>query len=47
VEKLGRRFARRDKPMAGGMGLIINNEKANRIFNTNFIASLFEEEGRW
>lgn len=44
--ELKRRFARRDKPMAGGMGLIINNEKANRIFNTNFIASLFEEEGK-
>jgi hypothetical protein len=32
--------------MAGGMGLIVINEKANKVYNTNFVASLFEEEGR-
>jgi hypothetical protein len=31
--------------MAGGMGLIVINEKANKVYNTNFVASLFEEEG--
>lgn len=40
-----RRFAHKNKSMAGGMGLIVINEKANKVYNTNFVASLFEEEG--
>ena len=28
------------------LGLIIRNEYANQIYNTNFICSLFEEEGK-
>lgn len=39
------RFVHKDKSMAGGMGLIIVNEKVNKIYNTNFISSLFEAEG--
>jgi 6-phosphofructokinase 1 len=44
--ELVKRFAHKDKTMAGGMGLIIINERANKVYNTNFVASLFEEEGK-
>lgn len=44
--ELVQRFAHKNKSMAGGMGLIVINEKANKVYNTNFVASLFEEEGK-